>query len=65
VLDHNDGVSQIDKPAQHFQELADVVEVQPGRGLVEDIEGATRLDPAQFGCASPPERVVEDCPKVR
>jgi diacylglycerol O-acyltransferase / wax synthase len=38
VLDHDDRVALVDQAVQHVEQLADVVEVQPGGRLVEDVE---------------------------
>src|SRR5690606_8055705 len=48
VLDHDDGVALLDERLEHPQELADVLEVQPRRGLVEDVDRATRGSPLQL-----------------
>ena len=40
VLDHDHGVALVDQLVQHLQQLRDVVEVQAGRRLVEDVERA-------------------------
>jgi hypothetical protein len=40
VLDDDDGVPGVDQSPQHVQELSHVVEVKPGGGLVQDVEGA-------------------------
>ena len=40
VLDHQDGVALVDQAGQHAEQLADVLEVQAGRRLVEDVDGA-------------------------
>ena len=40
VLDDDDGVARVDQLVQHFEELCDVVEVEAGGGLVEDVERA-------------------------
>ena len=39
VLDHHHRVAVIAQPAQHAQQLGDVVEMQAGGGLVEDVDG--------------------------
>ena len=38
MLDDNDRIAVVDKFVEHFQKLARVFEVQPGRWLVENIE---------------------------
>ena len=39
MLDDDDGVASVDEAVEDGQELADVVEVEAGGGLVEDVEG--------------------------
>ena len=48
VLDHQHRVAQVDQPVEHGQQLADVVEVQAGRRLVEDVERVAGVDAGQF-----------------
>ena len=43
VLDDDDGVAEVGEAVQDFEELADVVEVEAGGGLVEEVEGAAGL----------------------
>jgi hypothetical protein len=43
VLDDDDGVAEVSEAVQDFEELADVVEVEAGGGLVEEVEGASCL----------------------
>ena len=43
VLDDDDGVAEIGEAVQDLEQLAHVVEVQAGGGLVEQIEGAAGL----------------------
>ena len=43
VLDDDDGVAEVGEAVEDFEELADVVEVEAGGGLVEEIEGAAGL----------------------
>ena len=38
VLDDEDRVARLDEAVQHFEQLADVLEVQAGRRLVEDVQ---------------------------
>ena len=42
VLDDDDRVAQVGQAVEHVEQLADVVEVQPGRRLVEDVERLAR-----------------------
>ena len=37
VLDHDHGVAGVDQVVEHLEELADVLEVEAGGGLVEDV----------------------------
>ena len=48
VLDDDDGVAEAGKAVQNFEELANVVEVEAGGGLVEEIEGAAGLALGEF-----------------
>ena len=43
VLDDDDGVAEVGEAVEDFEELADVVEVEAGGGLVEEVEGAAGL----------------------
>ncbi len=43
VLDDEHGVAEIDEALQDVEELSDVIEVQTGGGLVEDVERAAGL----------------------
>ena len=40
VLDHHDRIALVDQLVQHLHQLGDVVEMQAGGRLVEDVEGA-------------------------
>ena len=40
VLDDEEGAAAVDELAEGGEELGDVVEVEAGGGLVEDVEGA-------------------------
>jgi len=40
VLDDEDRVAGLDQRVQYLEELAHIVEMQPGRRLVEDVEGS-------------------------
>ena len=48
VLDDDDGVAEIGEAVEDFEELANVVEVQAGGGLVEQVEGASGLALGKF-----------------
>ena len=43
VFDDDDGVTEVSKTVEDFEELADVVEVEASGGLVEEIKGAAGL----------------------
>jgi hypothetical protein len=69
VLDHDDRVALVDQLVQHFEQLGDVVEMQAGGRLVEDVERApvARLDSSFDSltrCASPPDSVVACWPTL-
>ena len=49
VLDHDHRVAQVDQAVEHVQQLADVVEVQAGGRLVEDVERPPGVGPAKLG----------------
>ena len=38
VFDHHHRIALVDQPVQHFEEFADVFEMQPGGRLIEDVE---------------------------
>ena len=40
VLDHHDGIALINQFVQYFQQLGDIVEMQPGGRFVENVERA-------------------------
>ena len=43
VLNHHDRMTGINQPAQCIQQHADIIKMQPGGGLIEQKQGATRL----------------------
>jgi hypothetical protein len=49
VLDDDDRVALVDQPLQHPEQLADVLEVQPGGRLVEDVDRAPGRALLQLG----------------
>ncbi len=49
VLDDDDRVAQVGQAVDDVEELADVVQVQPGGRLVEDVEGPAGVGPRQLG----------------
>src|SRR5262245_49430619 len=48
VLDDDDCVALVDEPAQDAEQLADVFEVETGRGLVEEVYGPAGRPLLQF-----------------
>ena len=71
VLDHQHRVAAIDQPVEHAQQLPDVVEVQAGSRLVEDVKRFAGIDAGQFGGQLDAVElrrrtsVVDDWPSVR
>ena len=51
-------VALVDQPAEHQQQLADVLEVQAGGGLVEDVDGAAGGALLQLGGELDPLRLT-------
>ena len=49
VLDHDHRVAQLDQPIEHVQQLGDIVEVQAGGRLVEQIQRLPGVGPRKFG----------------
>ena len=49
MFDDDDGVSLVDQPVDHQQQLADVVEMQARGGLVENVDGASGGSLLQLG----------------
>jgi hypothetical protein len=49
VLDHHHRVAGVDQALQHLEQPADVLEVEPGGGLVEDVEGGPGGAAPQLG----------------
>ena len=49
VLDQHDGVAGVDEPVELAQQQRDVRGVQPGRRLVEQVEGVAAPGPLQLG----------------
>ena len=67
MLDDNDGMAAAYQCIKGFQQFADVVEVQAGGRLIQNIDGAARGAAASSVAsltrwASPPDRVVEGWP---
>jgi len=48
VLDDDDGIAQVGETVQHLEQLFDIIKVQTGCGLIEQIEGLAGLPLAQF-----------------
>src|SRR3954471_22312484 len=48
VLDDDHRVARVDQRVQHLQQLPDVLEMQAGGRLVQDVDGLARGAPAQF-----------------
>ena len=48
VLDDHHRVALVDQGVQHLEQLADIVEVEPGGRLVEDVEGLAGGPPRQL-----------------
>ena len=69
VLDHHDRVAVVAQAVQHGEQVLDVVEVQAGGRLVEDVERAAGVArESSFAsltrCASPPDSVVAVWPSL-
>jgi len=48
MLDHHHGVALVDERVQHLEQLAHVFEVQPGGGLVQNIQRAAGGAPGKL-----------------
>src|SRR5580698_671799 len=48
MFNHNDSIAQIHQALEHVQQTPDIFEVQPGGGLIQDIERAASLALTQF-----------------
>ena len=48
VLDHHHRVALLHQRVQHFQQLADILEMQAGRRLIEDVQRAAGGTPGKF-----------------
>ena len=49
VLDDDDGIAAIDEATEHLYEDADVLEMETGGGLVEDVEGLAGVFLGELG----------------
>src|SRR5437867_2061091 len=58
VLDDQDGVAGVDQAVEHAQELLDVVEMEPRRRLVQDVEHLAGRPRAQLGGDLEPLRLA-------
>ena len=58
VLDDDHGVALVDQRVQHAEQLGDVLEVQAGRGLVEDVDRPAGRALLQFGGELDPLRLA-------
>ena len=58
MLDDDDGVARVDQAVEDGEELLHVREVQPGGGLVEDVEGAPGIAPRELGGELDPLRLA-------
>src|ERR1700730_8197450 len=58
VLDHDDGVAALHQPAEHPEELADVLEMQSRGGLVQHVDGPPGGAALQFGRELDPLRLT-------
>ncbi len=58
VLDDDHRVAGVDQPAEDPEQLADVLEVQPGGGLVQDVDGASGGAPLELGGELDPLRLA-------
>lgn len=45
VLDDDDRVAHVDQAIEHLEKLADVVEMEPGRWFIENIDGSPSARP--------------------
>ena len=49
VLDHHQGVAAFAQLEEHLQQPVHVLEVQPRRGFIQQVQHPTRLPPRQLG----------------
>ena len=49
VLDHDHGIAEVGQAMEHVEELADIVEVEPGGRFVKDVQGFARIGPCELG----------------
>ena len=68
VLDDDDRIAFVTQPVQHLQKLCDIVKVQSGGRLIEDVRrvrsSAWPVPAKSFTrCASPPDSVVDVLPE--
>ena len=48
VFDHDHGVALLDERVEDFEEFAHILEMQAGRGFIEDVERLAGRAPAEF-----------------
>ena len=48
VLDDEHGISTLHQACQHLKQVLNISEVQARRGLIENVQGASRAAPAQL-----------------
>src|SRR5215212_1186887 len=58
VFDDDDRIALVDEPVEHVEQLADVLEMQAGGRLVEDVDRPTRRTLLQLGCELDPLRLT-------
>jgi len=69
VFNHEQRSTALQQLAERAEQFRDVVEMQTGRRLIENVENALIVGAAEMRgelsgrCASPPESVVADCPR--
>ena len=49
VFDDDDRVAVVDQAVEHFEQFCEVVEVEAGRGFVEQVQRLAGIGPGQFG----------------
>ena len=48
VLDHNDRIARVNQLLKNTHQFANIIKMQAGRGLVEDVKGAARCSLREF-----------------
>ena len=49
MLDDNHGIAQIGQAVNHLQQFLDIIEVESGCGLIQDVERLSRVRAGQLG----------------